>query len=63
MSASLVARDLHTLVGEQWHDDLGTTLVPCPWRERKATWGRVAQLILVVVCVLCGCVVVCCVVR
>ncbi len=53
-----MARDLHTLVGEGRYNDLGATLVPCPWRDRKVTWGRVARLILVVVCVLCGCAVV-----
>jgi hypothetical protein len=62
--ASPVVRNLHTLVGERQHNDLGATLVPCPWRERKAAWGRVAWLILVVaVCImvvwLCGCVLCC----
>ncbi len=59
VSASLVACNLCTLVGEWRHNDLGVTLVPCPWRERKPLgvgWHSSSWLLL---CVLCGFLVVC----
>ena len=45
---------------ERQRDDLGATLVHCPWRERKAAWVGVARLILLLVCgELFGCVLCC----
>jgi hypothetical protein len=54
VSTSPMARNLRTLVGEQWHDYLQAALL-CPWRERGQGRWRVGRLWLMLV-VVCGCV-------